>query len=254
LVEKIFEIDEYRQTYEHYLAEFMKPENRLFTFAEYERIFNLLQDVYSPYLDNDTDEGEEMFISDLARKYFHERSSSVIEQLGLNEDDYELPAIDTTATSESVKQLPSREPVEKTSFTAREIHNDRHGFSFKHPVNWSDITQTQLYEALAPSQTTGLFVSYWNIGWEDDFTEVISLALREGPVEVLASGSTLLADGIVAGVVEYNATIVGQRMHCYSIGVKRGSGWITVNLWNIDRYGAFNRTLFEEIAHTLRFE
>ena len=258
LVEKIFEIDEYRQTYEHYLAEFMNPDNKLFTFAEYERIFNLLQDVYSPYLDNDTDEGEDMFISDLARKYFHERSSSVIEQLGLNEEDYELPELPVVdkvaAGAQPIKELPAREPVEETSFPAKEISDERYGFSFRLPSDWSNTTNTQLYEALAPSRTTGLFVSYWNIGWEDDFTEAISLALREGPVEVLASGSTTLADGMAAAIVEYKATIAGQRMHCYSIGVQRETGWITVNLWNIDRYSAFIRPLFEEIAHTLRFE
>jgi hypothetical protein len=255
LVEKIFEIDEYRQTYEHYLAEFMKPESRLFTFAEYERMFSLLQDVYFPYLDNDTDEGEEMFISDLAKKYFYERSSSIIEQLGLNEDDYELPAVDEVAAGEKpIGELPAWEPVEETSFPAKEVGNERYGFSFKHPRGWTETTQTQLYEALAMSRTAGLFVSYWNIGWEDDFTEVVPLALREGPVEILATRSTLLAEGTEAEVVEYNATIAGQRMHCYSIGVKRETGWVTVNLWNIDQYRAFNRTLFGEIAHTLRFE
>jgi len=254
LVEKIFEIGSYRQTYEYYLAEFMKPESKLFTFAEYERVFSLLQDVYSPYLDNDTDEGEEMFISDLARKYFHERSSSVIEQLGLSEADYDLPVIDTTVASKSVKQLHSGEPVEKTSFVPREIHNDRYGFSFKLPASWFETTNTELYEALARSRTSGVFVSWWAIGWEDDFSEVVKLALREGPVDILASGSTVLANGTEAGLVEYTATIVGNRMHLYSIGVRRGAGWITVNLWNIDQYSPFDRGLFEEIAHTLRFE
>jgi len=254
LVDKILEIDEYRQTYEHYLTEFMKPSNRLFTFAEYERIFNLLQDVYSPYLDNDTDEGEEMYISDIARKYFYERTSSIIEQLGLNEADYDLPVIDTTAASKSVKQLSAMEPVEMTSFTAREIHNERYGFSLKLPANWSETTNTELYEALARSRTSGVFVSWWAIGWEDDFSEVVKLALREGPVDIFAEGGTVLASGTEAGLVEYEATIVGNRMHLYSIGVRRGAGWITVNLWNIDQYGKFDRELFGEIAHTLRFE
>jgi hypothetical protein len=43
-------------------------------------------------------------------------------------------------------------------------------------------------------------------------------------------------------------------MHCYSIGVRRGEQWITVHLWNIDDYGPFQSMLFEEIAHTLRFD
>jgi len=252
LADKIFEINEYRQTYEHYLAEFMKPENNMFTFAEYERMFNQLYEVYSPYLDNDMDEGEEMYISDIARKYFYERSSSIIEQLGLDKAGYELPVIETPAVDEKVKQLPALEPVEKTSFIAREIHNEIYDFSFKLPLYWSETTNTQLYEALARSKTSGVFVSWWAI-WEDDFSEVVKLALREGPVDIFATGSTALAGGTEAGLVEYEATIVGNRMHLYSIGVKRGNGWITINLWNIDQYGRFDRALFEEIAHTLRF-
>jgi len=96
LVEKLWEIDEYRQAYEYYLVEFMKPENKLFTFSEYERMFNQLHALYSPHLDNDMDEGEEMFISDDTRKYFYIRTLSIIRELGLNEADYELPVIDMT--------------------------------------------------------------------------------------------------------------------------------------------------------------
>ena len=94
LVERMFEIDEYRQTYENYLAEFMKAENSLFTFAEYEHMFNLSQPVYTPNLNNDINEGEDMFISDTARVYFYERTKSIIEQLGLDLDDYELASIE----------------------------------------------------------------------------------------------------------------------------------------------------------------
>jgi hypothetical protein len=94
LVERLFKIDEYRQTYEDYLADFMKAENSLFTFAEYEHMFNLLQPVYTPYLSNDMNEGEDMFISDTARAYFYERTKSIIEQLGLDPDDYEVSSIE----------------------------------------------------------------------------------------------------------------------------------------------------------------
>jgi len=253
LADKIFKIDEYRKTYEHYLAEFMKPENNMFTFAEYERVFNRLYEVYSPYLDNEMDEGEEMYISDTARKYFYERSMSIIKQLGLDKADYDLPFFKSSAGGGKVKHLPALEPVEETSFTAREIFNERYGFSFKLPLFWSETTNTELYEGMAKSRTSGVFVSSWII-WEDDFTKVVKLALREGPVDVFAEGTTVLAGGTEAGLLEYEATIVGTRMHMYSIGVRRETGWITVNLWNIDRYGKFDRELFEEIAHTLRFE
>jgi len=254
LIDKIFEIEEYRQTYEHYLEEFMKPGNNMFTFAEYERMFNLHYEAYAPHLENDIDEGEEMYISDIARKYFYERSISIIEQLGLNEADYDLPVIEAPVIDPEIKQLPAREPVEETSFSARTINNDRYGFSFKLPTRWSNITNTQLYEGIARNQTTGIFVSWWVNSWEEDFSEVVKLTLREGPVDIIAKGSTVLANGTEAQLVEYTATIVGSKMHLYSIGVRRGIGWITINLWNIDQYSRFDRVLFEEIAHTLRFE
>jgi len=255
LVEKMFEISEYRQTYEYYLAEFMEPENNLFTFAEYEGMFNLLQPVYTPYLDNDIDEGEDMFISDIARMYFYERTRSIIEQLGLDEDDYELPSIEEVFVTESqVEELPGREPVQATSFVAKEVRNEGYGFSLKHPADWTDITRTQLYEAIAPSQTSGLFVSAWDFSWEERFYVVLSVMLTEEPVEVLAVGDTVLEDNSVAAIVEYNATILGSRMHCYSLGVRKGEQWIAVNLCNNDQYGLFRRDIFEEIAHTLRFD
>ena len=91
LVEKIFEIDEYRARYEHYLKEFINPSNRLFIYSEYEKKFNMMYDLYSPYLNNDMDEGEAMFNDGRTREYFRKRTKSIIEQLGLNEEDYEIP-------------------------------------------------------------------------------------------------------------------------------------------------------------------
>jgi len=83
---------------------------------------------------------------------------------------------------------------------------------------------------------------------------VLSVMLTEESVEVLAVGDTVLEDNSVAAIVEYNATILGSRMHCYSLGVRKGEQWIAVNLCNNDQYGLFRRDIFEEIAHTLRFD
>jgi len=255
LVEKMFEIDEYRQSYEHYLAEFMKPENELFTFAEYERMFNLLRPVYAPYLDNDTGEGEDMFISDIARMYFYGRTRSIIKQLDLDEDDYEFPSIEEVFVPESpVEKLPGREPVEEISFVAKEVRNEEYGFSLKHPVDWTDITSTDLYAAIAPSETSCLFVSAWDFGWEERSFVVLSLILREAPVELLALGDTVLAGGTAASIAEYRTNLAGYQMHCYSLGVRRGEQWITVNFWNNDQSSLFRRDIFEELAHTLRFD
>jgi len=61
----------------------------------------------------------------------------------------------------------------------------------------------------------------------------------------------LLPDGTEAEVAEYNATITGWPMHCYSIGVIKDGKWIAVNIWNIDKFARYNGVLFKEIANTL---
>jgi hypothetical protein len=91
LVEKIFEIDEYRAKYEQYLKEFITPSNKLFVYSDYKQRYELLHSLYSPYLDNDADEGQVMSNDDETREYFYTKTKSIIDQLGLNEEDYELP-------------------------------------------------------------------------------------------------------------------------------------------------------------------
>jgi len=91
LVEKIFEIDEYRATYEGYLKEFITPANKLFVYSAYGKRYEMLYSLYSPYLDNEVDEGEVMINDDKTREYFYNKTKSIIDQLGLNEADYELP-------------------------------------------------------------------------------------------------------------------------------------------------------------------
>jgi len=254
LVEKIFEIDEYRAKYEYYLKEFITPANKLFVYSEYEKKFNMLYELYSPYLDNEMDEGEEMINDERTREYFRKRTKSIIEQLGLNEEDYELPPPQQPAVKKLPgKELPAYEYPEELSFEAKEITNAKYGFSLKHPSNWTDITVTQLYEARALTEVTGLFVSAWDVAWGSSLAEVLAFTLAEVPIEILASGDTALADGTPAAVAEYHATLTGWPMHCYSIGVIKEDEWITVNIWNIDQYATYDRALFEEIAHALQF-
>lgn len=91
LVERVFEIAEYRQRYESYLEEFINPANGLFLYSEFEKKLNLVYPVYLAYLDNDTGEGTEMYINDRVKRYYYDKTRSVISQLGLKEDDYEIP-------------------------------------------------------------------------------------------------------------------------------------------------------------------
>jgi len=89
LTTKIFEIPAYRAIYEGYLIEFITPVNKLFLYSEYEKKFDLLHAVYSPHLDNDINEGEQMIKEDMVRGFFYEKTKSIIQQLGLTEADYE---------------------------------------------------------------------------------------------------------------------------------------------------------------------
>jgi spore coat protein H len=252
LVEKMFEIDEYRSRYEYYLKEFITPANKLFVYSEYEKKFNMLYKLYSPYLNNEMNEGDEMFNDESTREYFIAKTKSIINQLGLNEEDYEIPYEQiTTEQPLPVEETPVYEYPQELSFEAKEIINTEYGFSFKHPSDWTDITATQLYEARAPGNVTGLFVSTWNAAWGASLDKVLAVTLREAPVEILATGKTLLPDGTEAEVAEYNATITGWPMHCYSVGVIKDGRWIAINVWNIDKFARFNRDLFKEIANTL---
>ncbi|KPA10969.1 Spore coat protein CotH [Candidatus Magnetomorum sp. HK-1] len=83
LVEKIFQIQAYRQTYENYIKEFISGSNPLFAFEKFENKFNTLHALYSPYLDNHIDEGEEMLIEEKMSNYFHLRTESIINELDL---------------------------------------------------------------------------------------------------------------------------------------------------------------------------
>lgn len=89
LIEKMLEIDEYRAKYEQYFKDFITPSNKLFLYSEYEKKFNSLYELYAPYLDNDLNEGEEMINDGSVEAYFLERTKSVVDELGLNEEDYE---------------------------------------------------------------------------------------------------------------------------------------------------------------------
>jgi len=249
LVEKIFEIHEYRALYEHCFEEFITPSNKLFLYSEYEKKYKSMYSLYKPHLNNDTYEGERMFNDGNVREYFLTKTRSIIEQLGLNEEDYNLPPLQQLP----VEELPAYEYSEELLFEAKEITNAEYGFSLKHPSDWIDITATQLYEARAPTSVTGLFVSAWDVARGTTLTRALTVTFVQAPVEILASGNTTLADGTAAEVVEYNATIVNQPMHCYSIGVIKGSKWIVVSIWNIDQYATYDIALFEEIAHTLQF-
>ncbi|MEE8353379.1 MAG: CotH kinase family protein [Dehalococcoidales bacterium] len=264
LVDKLFEIAEYRQLYEAYLEEFINPANGLFLYSEFEKKFNQMYPVYLPYLDNEMGEGTEMYINDRVKRYYYDKTRSVISQLGLNEADYEIPPFEdlpigmpAPAEPASVTTTtPARdlEPAGDLLSAAMEVSSERYGFSFLLPDDWTETTATSLYEAMAPSEVTGVFVSAWNGAWGERLEDVLPLAFSQGPVEIVSSTGMVTPDGTAAFAVEYRARIAGWDMHVYAIGARRGGWWVAMNLWNIDQYAAFDAVLFREIAGTLRFD
>lgn len=89
LTHKILDIAEYRTLYEGYLEEFIRPENKMFLYSEFEKSFDQLYALYSPHLENDIGEGETMVKLEAVRKFFYDKTKSVVDQLGLVEADYE---------------------------------------------------------------------------------------------------------------------------------------------------------------------
>ncbi len=90
LVDKILAIDEYKKQYEAYLQEFVTPRNQLFTYSNYQKKYNQMEALYKPYLDNDMDQGEEMINEESVQKYFYDKTKSVLRQLKISTEGYEV--------------------------------------------------------------------------------------------------------------------------------------------------------------------
>jgi len=168
------------------------------------------------------------------------------------DEEEEVVAEEEEAVIEHVAELPAYEYPEELSFAAAEIVNTKYDFSFMYPRGWLATTTNEIYAAKAPSQVTGLWISAWDVAEGDTLPAILTAKLVEAPVEILRAGETTLEDGTTAYAAEYNATIGGWPMHCYSLGVIVGDNWITVNIWDMDTYAQFDGTLFAEIAHTLQ--
>jgi spore coat protein H len=92
LVEKIFEIPEYREIYERYMVELITPDNELFVYSDYEKTYRKMAALYAGHLDNDIDEAEEMKNEASVREYFYTRTKAVIDELGLDGGAFETRA------------------------------------------------------------------------------------------------------------------------------------------------------------------
>ncbi len=94
LVEKIFEIPEYRAIYEQYIVDLITPANGLLCYSDYEKTYKRMARIYEGHLENDVGENEVMKNKASVREYFYTRTKAVIAELGLDE-----AAFETRATS-----------------------------------------------------------------------------------------------------------------------------------------------------------
>jgi len=98
LATKVLSFEDFRVKYEGYLREFITPASKLFVYSDYERRYNRLHDLYThhsngedhDYLSNHTVSGHEMANEPEVSDYFHARTRSVLRQLGLDFDGYEV--------------------------------------------------------------------------------------------------------------------------------------------------------------------
>ena len=255
LVEKMFEIQEYRQRYESYLREFITPANGLFLYSEFEREFDLMYPVYLPHVDNETGEDTEMHINDRVRRYYYEKTLSIISQLGLDEADYEIPPFKSpapTVTSTSGGTYNYVHPSE-LSFAddAVEEISETWSASFRYPDTFSGDLSNIAYTA---SYGFGLTFMVYPAADFDTFEAALQGDGKLSGLEILNLYETALADGTPASLAEFNASTDGYGFHVFSIGVIHGNNWVVVHVRNWWGGGAYDEAFMAEIVHTLTLQ
>jgi hypothetical protein len=90
LVDKVLSVAKYRERYRKYLAEYVQPEKRLFLYSEYRAKFEQLYALYGEATKSDTADADPMGLAGYEEKYFHDKTRSVLKQLGLGAEGYEV--------------------------------------------------------------------------------------------------------------------------------------------------------------------
>ncbi|MCI5211479.1 MAG: hypothetical protein D3910_22465 [Candidatus Electrothrix sp. ATG2] len=83
LINKIFSIPAYKAAYTNYVKTYLHPENNVFTWSEYDRMFHEQYAHYQYYLDPDTPGGRNMEQNCSVEQYFRKRTDAVLEELGM---------------------------------------------------------------------------------------------------------------------------------------------------------------------------
>ena len=90
LVDKILAVEEYRQRYLRYLAEYAAPASGLFLYSQYQAKFEQIEALYRGRIENDTADPDPMALAGYEKQYFSDKTKSVLDQLGLGYAGYEV--------------------------------------------------------------------------------------------------------------------------------------------------------------------
>ncbi|HOF00816.1 MAG TPA: CotH kinase family protein [Spirochaetota bacterium] len=100
---KVLSIPEYKTAYTNYLKALIDPATGIFSYADFKNKYNQMYALYSPYLDNDINEGESMSLSESpVENYFATKIASVANQVG---------AVVTTTTTIPSSTTTTTNPV-----------------------------------------------------------------------------------------------------------------------------------------------
>jgi spore coat protein H len=90
LINKVLSVGKYREQYVKNLQDYILPVNSLFLFSEYKAKFDQLFVLYGDKTDNDTEDPDPMGLNGYERKFFFDKTKSVLDQLKLGYSDYEV--------------------------------------------------------------------------------------------------------------------------------------------------------------------
>jgi spore coat protein H len=103
LVDAVLSVPEWKKQYRDYLVQFIEPGSGMFEFKDYKARFDRQYKIYSNYLQNDTGEGEIMLNHFLVESYFNEKTLSIVNQLGLKRERYNIGTIMKHDVEEAVE-------------------------------------------------------------------------------------------------------------------------------------------------------
>ncbi|MBN2444320.1 MAG: CotH kinase family protein, partial [Spirochaetales bacterium] len=90
LVDKLLGVEKFKNKYVEYLKDYIDPKNKLFLFSMYKAKFEQLSILYKGENVNDTIDKDPMGLHGFEADYFYDKTKSVLDQLEIPYDNYEV--------------------------------------------------------------------------------------------------------------------------------------------------------------------